>query len=103
MASKARPAGQRGAVAGYLRKYAFVPRYRREELLSLLTADGVRLGGARLEGPADSFASVVLVHGLAHWSRTPKIHAFAHLLAREVHVLVPDLRGHGTSEGLSTL
>jgi pimeloyl-ACP methyl ester carboxylesterase len=103
MASKAKPAGRSRALTGYLRKYVFVPGYRREEALRLVTADGLRLGGARLEGPADAFATVALVHGLAHSSRTPRIHAFAHLLAREVHVLVPELRGHGASEGVSTL
>ena len=103
MASKARPASRGRAVAGYLRKHVFVPRYRGEEALVLRTADGLRLGGARLEGPVDAFATVVLVHGLAHSSRTPRIHAFAHLLAREVHVLVPELRGHGVSGGVSTL
>ncbi|MFN2504481.1 MAG: alpha/beta fold hydrolase [Acidimicrobiales bacterium] len=87
----------------YLRKYAFIPRYGREEALSLVTADGLRLAGARLQGPPDAFATIVLVHGLVHSSRTPGIHAFAHLLARHVHVLVPDLRGHGASEGVSTL
>ena len=91
------------ALLGYLRKYVFVPGYRPEEALCLQTADGLRLGGAQLEGPVDAFATVVLVHGLVHSSRTPRIHAFAHLLAREVHVVVPELRGHGVSEGVSTL
>lgn len=86
-----------------LRRYAFPPRYRPEQGLSLVTADGVRLGGARLSGPPDARATVVLVHGFVHSSRTPEIHAFAHLLARHVHVLVPDLRGHGRSEGRCTL
>ncbi len=105
MASKARtPRYRRSlAAAAYLRKYAFAPRYRPEEALSLVTADGLRLGGAQLAGPVDAFATVVLVHGLVHSSRTPRIHAFAHLLAREVHVLVPELRGHGRSEGVCTL
>jgi pimeloyl-ACP methyl ester carboxylesterase len=87
----------------YARKYVFAPRYLPHERLSLVTIDGVRLAGARLEGPSDAFATVVLVHGLVHWSRTPGIHAFAHLLARSVHVLVPELRGHGRSGGVCTL
>jgi len=91
------------AVKGFVRRYAFVPRYGREEALSLVTADGVRLAGARLRGPADAFATVILVHGLVHSSRTPSIHAFARLLARHVHVLVPELRGHGRSGGECTL
>lgn len=99
----ANAAGYGRTVGGFVRRYAFVPRYRSEEALSLVTADGVRLVGARLAGPPDAFATVVLVHGLVHSSRTPRIHAFAHLLARHVHVLVPELRGHGRSEGQCTL
>ena len=101
--ARARPASYGRAVGNYLRKYAFVPRYRPAEALSLVTADGVRLSGACLHGPPDAFATAVLVHGLAHWSRTPSIHAFAHLLSRHVHVLVPELRGHGRSGGVCTL
>ncbi|MGH9225686.1 MAG: alpha/beta hydrolase [Acidimicrobiales bacterium] len=103
MASETRTRARTGsygrAVATYVRKHAFAPRYRPEQALSLVAADGVRLSGARLDGPPSAFASVVLVHGLMHSSRTPRIHAFAHWLARDVNVLVPELRGHGRSEG----
>jgi esterase/lipase len=88
---------------GYVRKHAFVPRYGTEERLSLVTDDGVRLGGARLQGPPDALGTVVLVHGFSQSSRMPRIHAFAHLLSRRMHVLVPDLRGHGQSGGVSSL
>jgi pimeloyl-ACP methyl ester carboxylesterase len=91
------------ALTSLVRRYAFVPRYGRAEELSLLTADGVRLTGARLQGPPGAFATVVLVHGLVHSSRTPRIYAFARLLAGHVHVLVPELRGHGRSGGHCTL
>jgi pimeloyl-ACP methyl ester carboxylesterase len=91
------------AVTGWARRYAFVPRYGREEQLSLRTADGVRLAGARLVGPPDAPATIVLVHGLGHSSRTPRVHEFARRLAREVHVVVPELRGHGRSGGKCTL
>jgi pimeloyl-ACP methyl ester carboxylesterase len=91
------------ALTSFVRRYAFVPRYGREEALSLVTEDGVRLTGARLQGPPDAFATVVLVHGLVHSSRTPRIHSFARLLAEHVHVLVPELRGHGRSGGLCSL
>lgn len=87
----------------YARNYVFTPRYLPRQTLTLVTADGVRLAGARLEGPPDAFATVVLVHGLVHSSRTPGIHAFAHLLASSVHVVVPELRGHGRSGGVCTL
>jgi len=85
------------------RKYFFAPRYPREQRLQLVAEDGVRLSGARLHGPPDAAGTVVLVHGFAHSSRTPRIHVFAHRLARRLHVVVPDLRGHGASGGLSTL
>lgn len=84
-------------------KYFFAPRYLGEQRLDLLTEDGVRLSGARLQGPPEAPGSVVLVHGFAHSSRTPRVHAFAHRLARRLHVVVPDLRGHGASGGASTL
>lgn len=92
-----------GAVASYLRRYPLAPRYRPEQRLSLTAADGVRLSAYRLDGPSDAPATVVLVHGFSNWSRTPGIHAFAHLLARRVHVVVPDLRGHGRSGGVCAL
>jgi pimeloyl-ACP methyl ester carboxylesterase len=93
----------RGALAGYVRKHAFVPRYRSEERVTLVTDDGVRLVAARLEGPADAIGTVVLVHGFSQSSRMPRIHAFAHQLAQRAHVIVPDLRGHGASGGLSSM
>jgi len=96
-------ARRRAALAGFLRKHAFVPRYGAEEALALVTDDGVRLAGARLRGPADAFATVVLVHGFSQSSRMPRIHVFAHSLARRVHVIVPDLRGHGASGGVSSM
>ncbi|MGI9033024.1 MAG: alpha/beta hydrolase [Acidimicrobiales bacterium] len=90
-------------LTGFARRFAFVPRYGADEALSLVTSDGVRLSGARLQGPPDAFATVVFVHGLVQSSRTPRIQAFARLLAAHVNVMVPELRGHGRSEGLCTL
>jgi pimeloyl-ACP methyl ester carboxylesterase len=91
------------AAAGYVRKHAFVPRYLDEQRLWLTTDDGVRLAAARLPGPPDAVATVVLVHGFSQSSRMPRIHAFAHALTRRVHVIVPDLRGHGASGGVSSM
>ena len=91
------------AATGYLRKHAFVPRYGAEQALSLVTDDGVRLSAAHLQGPPDAFCTVVLVHGFSQSSRMPRIHAFAHALSRRSHVIVPDLRGHGASGGLSSM
>ena len=93
----------RSAVAGYWRKYPFAPRYRRDERTWTRTADGLRLFAARLPGPPDAPLTVVLVHGFLNSSRSPKVHAFARVLQREVNVVVPDLRGHGESAGHTTL
>lgn len=93
----------RAALAGYIRKHAFVPRYRDEQRITLVTDDGVRLAAARLRGPVDAAGTVVLVHGFSQSSRMPRIHTFAHQLATRMHVIVPDLRGHGSSGGLSSM
>ncbi len=96
--------GRSGASAVTLaRKHVFAPAYRPDEEVELVADDGVRLQAARLAGPPDPTATIVLVHGFAHSCRTPRIHAFAHLLARSVHVIVPDLRGHGRSGGACSL
>ncbi|MFP5376814.1 MAG: alpha/beta hydrolase [Acidimicrobiia bacterium] len=87
------------AVARYYRRYLSPPRYREEQRLTLTTADGVRLNAWRLAGPPDPLCSVVLVHGFVNSSRSPGVHAFAHLLAARCEVVVPDLRGHGRSGG----
>lgn len=94
-----RPAGYGRALG----RFTLAPPYAREEALVLRTSDGVRLAGARVAGPPDAYATVVLLHGLVHSSRNRRIQAFARRLAREVHVLVPDMRGHGRSEGVCTL
>jgi len=93
----------RQAVAGWIRRYPFPPRYRAAERVALETADRVRLAAWWLPGPADAPAAVVLVHGAMHHSRSPRVLAFAEALSTGVPVLVPDLRGHGWSGGRSSL
>lgn len=103
-------------VRGWLRKYPFAPRYPRRDRHRVRTSDGVTLRVAHLAGPAGPPGRalppgttvrpryvVVLVHGFANSSRHPRVHAFAHELARRVPVVVPDLRGHGGSDGETTL
>ena len=86
-------------VRRYLRMYVAPPRYRRGQRLTLTTADGVRLNAWRLPGPDDAPCTVVVVHGFVNSSRSPAVHAFATRLAASVHVVVPDMRGHGRSGG----
>lgn len=92
------------AVRGWYAKYLNAPRYRKPaQPLQLHTVDGVKLHAVRLHGPEGCGATVVLSHGFANWHRHPKIHEFATKLAQHVNVIVLDLRGHGLSEGISTL
>ncbi|MBV8387841.1 MAG: alpha/beta fold hydrolase [Acidimicrobiia bacterium] len=90
-------------VADWARKYPLAPRWRREELVALLAADGVPISAARIEGPADAPVAIVLLHGFLNSSRSPVVHAFARLLCQRAHVVAPDLRGHGRSGGRVTL
>jgi pimeloyl-ACP methyl ester carboxylesterase len=90
-------------VAGWAAKYPLAPRWRREERVWLRAPDRTRLFAAQLDGPPDAPFAVVLLHGMLNSSRSPKVHAFARRLGDDVHVLAPDLRGHGASGGRSTL
>ncbi|HVF75819.1 MAG TPA: alpha/beta hydrolase [Acidimicrobiales bacterium] len=90
------------AVTNYLRNYVVSPRYTSRRL-TLRTADGVALAAYLLPGPPEATTTFVVVHGFANWSRNPRIHAFATRLSRASHVVVPDLRGHGRSQGRCTL
>ncbi len=103
--AKAREGAQLGAraVVSWARTYVLPPRYPPDSRMTLHADDGVRLAAVELSGPPDAPCTIVLVHGLLNWSRAPRIRAFAELLARDVHVVVPDLRGHGASGGCSTL
>ncbi|MGH9071844.1 MAG: alpha/beta hydrolase [Acidimicrobiales bacterium] len=83
--------------------YVRPPRYAHCEQLSLVADDGTKLAAVRLEGPSSAPMTIVLIHGFLNWSRSPAILAFAERLAREVDVVVPDLRGHGRSGGRSTM
>lgn len=91
------------AVGHWARRYLSPPRYRSARRLSLLTDDGIRLSVTSIEGPPAAPLTVVLIHGFLNWSRSPAIHAFAERLAREVNVVIPDLRGHGRSGGRCTM
>jgi uncharacterized protein len=74
--------------------------------------DGTRLVGTYLPGPGVASASaraaprsvaVLLLHGFGANHRKPAYARLASGLARRVPVLAVDLRGHGGSEGRSTL
>ena len=91
------------SVAEWGAKYPFAPRYPRSNRRWVTTLDGVRMRVAVLAGPPRPDFVIVLAHGFSNSSRAPKIHQFAHLLARRAVVIVPDLRGHRRSGGACTL
>jgi len=95
--------GASGALSVWARNFIAAPRYPPEQRLSLVTDDGVRLAAVRLATCIRPHAAIVLIHGLTNWSRNPRIHRFAHDLARRAEVIVPDLRGHGGSQGRCSL
>jgi alpha-beta hydrolase superfamily lysophospholipase len=71
---------------------------------NLVTNDGVRLTGRRWQTPIDPAATVVIVHGFTASSQCPNVAGIAEALHDDgFDVLTYDARGHGTSEGESTL
>jgi len=73
--------------------------------LSLYTADGLTLTADAWLPAAEAPASaVVLAHGFTAHRRDPSVMAMAHDLRDAGHaVVVPDMRGHGQSDGLCSL
>jgi pimeloyl-ACP methyl ester carboxylesterase len=71
---------------------------------TLLTIDGVRLTARRWQSTLPPAATIVIVHGFSASSQCPNVEGVAEALADGGYdVLTYDARGHGTSEGESTL
>jgi pimeloyl-ACP methyl ester carboxylesterase len=71
----------------------------------LLAADGTVLHAEhfpRRDGNCDDLA-VVVAHGFTQSSRSPKMRQIANWLSQTLGVILLDLRGHGRSQGHSTL
>jgi uncharacterized protein len=99
---RARP--RRGPLRRYLETRGLVGGHRADHATTrLVTADGTRLAGTYLPGPATSPTAVLLLHGFAANRRKPAYARLADGLARDVPVLALDLRGHGGSAGICTL
>lgn len=99
-----RRAPTRGPLRRYLETRGLVGGHRAEHVTTrLVTADGTRLAGTYLPGPAASPTAVLLLHGFAANRRKPAYARLADGLSAAVSVLALDLRGHGGSGGICTL
>lgn len=67
----------------------------------LLTSDGVRIRARHL--PGEGQLALVVVHGFSASMTRPPNRAVLRQLNRRLPVVAIDLRGHGTSYGMSTL
>jgi pimeloyl-ACP methyl ester carboxylesterase len=92
-----------GVLGAWARNYAFAPRYADAAHDFVTTSDGVRLHTVSLSGPPECAATVVIAPGFGHWHRHSKLIEFATALSAHANVVVVELRGHGDSEGVSTL
>jgi uncharacterized protein len=98
------PAPRRGPVRRYLETRGVLGGHVLDHVQTRLrSADGTELAGTYLPGPAPSPAAVLLLHGFAANRRKPAYARLADGLAGRLSVLALDLRGHGGSEGSSTL
>lgn len=71
--------------------------------VTLHAADGVKLAARWLESSIPSDTTIVMAHGFTGSSTAPKAIAVRETLAHYANVLALDLRGHGSSEGASTV
>lgn len=69
-----------------------------EELWGFTSFDGLQLKAHFYSGQPESHRYALLVHGYHDTAARMADHAL-HFLAKGYHVLMPDLRGHGLSEG----
>src|ERR1700712_5779816 len=72
-------------------------------LISLTSADGVRLTAVHIPARRPSEIAIVLIPGFSGWSQKPGVARASAVLAEFGDVLQVDLRGHGRSSGVSTL
>src|SRR5690242_9873193 len=71
--------------------------------VALRAADGVRLVVTHTPAGSPSDLAIVLVPGFSGWSQKSGVARAVTVLAEQADVYQIDLRGHGRSEGHSTL
>lgn len=80
-----------------------MPASTDETVLSLLTSDGVRLSACYLPAEGDTDLAIVMAHGFSGTWSNPRSLNIATVLRGYGAVILLDFRGHGRSEGLSTV
>jgi pimeloyl-ACP methyl ester carboxylesterase len=73
-----------------------------EQTVRLVTRDGVALSGIHRPGRDRSLA-IVVAHGFSGSVASPRLRRIVARLGRQAGVLAVDFRGHGRSDGLSTV
>lgn len=79
-----------------------VPIPPRAEQLTLETRDGLRLAAMHL-GDGSGPTAIVLVHGFGGAHDQERVERIARILSEDVGVVAVTQRGHGDSEGMTTL
>lgn len=100
---------RRSLLRRYLEVRGVIGGLRHPELVARIrTADGVALRGSYLavagsSANSDGEVAVLLAHGFMANRRKPSYARLAEAIAQRLPVLALDMRGHGASEGRSTL
>lgn len=95
--------GVSSLVAKWVRHYVAAPRHRAATHHHVHAADGTRVHVVTVPGPPDCGVTVLISPGFGHWHRHPKIVELVNAMAKHAHVVLVELRGHGLSQGQSSL
>ena len=94
----------RGPLRRYLETSGVIGDHEAPHVETRLRAhDGTLLAGTYLPGPSPDAPAVLLLHGFAANRKKPAYAYLADVLSHYAHVLALDFRGHGDSDGWTTL
>lgn len=79
----------------------YLERYYDWDRVAVSSTDGTKLQGTYIEAPRKSHKTVIILHGL-YQNRTMSVPYIGIYRRLGYNVLLPDVRGHGESEGSTT-
>lgn len=79
----------------------YLERYYDWDRVAVSSKDGTKLQGTYIEAPEESHKTVIILHGL-YQNRTMSVPYIGIYRRLGYNVLLPDVRGHGESEGNTT-